>query len=196
MDAYESLADQLYQKGRQSHLRLLADDLTAFETTPHSNPVITHRTKPSPSNNGVASIRPTQPAYIGRQDTRLHVTPSVLDKTYATIHAKPGLEARIRPHPEVAFNIEYNGDETMSDTVVSPDCPVQLLSRTQLVNYLRSDHREPKKRRPRSHSTTHTRRENSTSQTKPPMPHGKPYTTATSNHAIKQTKHTSSETTT
>jgi hypothetical protein len=144
MDAYESLVDQLYQNDRQSHLRLIADNLTAVETTPMSHPVITRRQLPSPSSNGVASIRPTQPVYVGRQDDHLHVSPgpSLLDETYATIYSKPALEPRTRPYNDNAFNIEYNGDETLKDTLVFDNWSVSLLSRRQLTKYMSSEHRE------------------------------------------------------
>lgn len=121
----------------------MADGLDAVETRPELAPHIDQQRRSGGGGRGSVGIQVTQPAYVGRADDHLRVTPNSrgLDQAYATIRANPGTPAKLYPEPAGHAKIEYHTISKFDASIIDGEA-ADMLTRRQIVNYLKKPHED------------------------------------------------------
>ena len=144
VDNYMTLVNNLYDNENHSHLRLIADKLDVDETPVHANPIITERRR-TYQEQDVATIQPAQPVFLEEHNgvTTLTANQSKTGDARATIHAKPGLPAVIKPIKDNSVTLRYKATESEDNTPkkrLTGGDSAALFTPSQLVTYLKDDH--------------------------------------------------------
>ncbi len=144
VDTYMTLVQNLYDNDNHSHLRIIADKLNVDETPVHANPIITERRR-TYQEQDVATIQPAQPVFLEEHNgvTTLTANQSKTGDARATIHAKPGLSAVIKPIKDNSVTLQYKATESEDSTPkkrLTGGDSATLFNPSQLVTYLKDDH--------------------------------------------------------
>lgn len=152
---YAGLANEIYEDGHKANLRIIADDLLV-DHDKATQPVLSLEQQATQDQQGIATVQPVFPAYIGRahNHTAITLNPSHLTTTYAAIHlgvdsddeTESGLEAQLTPTPNTAAGINSHVSRQKRSRKVSADQTARLLTKQGTADYLSLPHRTENER--------------------------------------------------